>query len=238
MAYDFGRDISQEIIDQQTTYTRAQVRAAISYYKSIPQISEDQNPLLFWKSHDSSCGSMLAPLIEAAAEVMLFLQLKEICERICRRAREVLTKYRMSLHSPSFQRILMANCNAPKWQGIKGVTIPDLHDEVDDHEVLTLFPQLLCMPMIYESADLPSQLIIGGAASKTTAATVTSAPPGPGRRRRGPLPQRPAATAARRAGRSDVSWPSLCTRASGAAPLRPAITVVVHGCRDNVSRLP
>jgi hypothetical protein len=62
---------------------------AISYYKSIPQISEaqiseaqiseaqiseaqiseDQNPSLFWKSHDS-CGSMLAPLIEAAAEVM------------------------------------------------------------------------------------------------------------------------------------------------------------------------
>ena len=56
----------------------------------------------------------------------------------------------MSLHGPSFQRILMANYNAPKWQGIKGVTIPDLHDEVEDHEVLTLFPQLLCMPMIYQ----------------------------------------------------------------------------------------
>ena len=194
MAYDFGRDISQEIIDQQTTYTRAQVRAAISYYKSIPQISEHQNYLLFWKSHDS-CGSMLAPLIEAAAEVMAIPATEAICERIFRRAREVLTKYRMSLHGPSFQRILMANCNAPKWQGIKGVTIPDLHDEVEDHEVLTLFPQLLCMPMIYESADLPSQLIIGGAASKTTAATVTSAPPGSGRRR-GPLPPRPAGPAA------------------------------------------
>ena len=148
MAYDFGRDISQEIIDQQTTYTRAQVRAAISYYKSIPQISEDQNPFLFWKSRDSSCGSMLAPLIEAAAEVMAIPATEAICERIFRRAREVLTKYRMSLHGPSFQRILMANYNAPKWQGIKA----DLHDEVEEHEVeeLTLCPQLLCMPLIYQ----------------------------------------------------------------------------------------
>ena len=81
MAYDFGRDISQEIIDQQTTYTRAQVRAAISYYKSIPQIFEDQNP---WKLHDSSCGSMLAPLIEAAAEVMAIPATEAICERIFR----------------------------------------------------------------------------------------------------------------------------------------------------------
>lgn len=35
-----------------------QVRAAILFYKSMPQISEDRNPLLFWKARDSS-GSML-----------------------------------------------------------------------------------------------------------------------------------------------------------------------------------
>jgi hypothetical protein len=137
--------MSQEITDQPTTYTRAQVQAAISYYKSIPQIAEDRNPLLFWKSHDS-CGSMLAPLIEAAAEVLAIPATEAICERIFRRAGEVLTKYRMSLHGSSFQRILMANYNAPKWQGIKGVTIPELNDEVEEKEVLLpLFLPFLCL---------------------------------------------------------------------------------------------
>jgi hypothetical protein len=114
----------------QNGYTRTQVRAAISYYRSLAQISEDADPLLFWKANDES-GSLLAPLVEAAAEVLAIPATEAICERIFRRAGEVLTKYRMSLLGNNFERILMANYNAPKWQGVKGVDIPVLN-EVDD----------------------------------------------------------------------------------------------------------
>ena len=84
-----------------------QVRAAILFYKSMPQISEDRNPLLFWKSRDSS-GSMLAPLIEGAAEVLANPATEAICERIFRRAGDskVLTNYRRSLLGSFFARIL------------------------------------------------------------------------------------------------------------------------------------
>jgi hypothetical protein len=37
----------------------------------------------------------------------------------------------MSLLGNNFERILMTNYNAPKWQGVKGVDIPVLN-EVDD----------------------------------------------------------------------------------------------------------
>jgi hypothetical protein len=36
---------------------------------------------------------------------------------------------------------LIANYNALKWQGIKGITVPELNDEVKNHEELTLFLQ-------------------------------------------------------------------------------------------------
>ena len=104
-------------------------QAAISYYKSLAQISEDADPLLFWKANDEA-GSMLAPLVEAAAEVLAIPATEAICERIFRRAGEVLTKYRMSLLGRNFESILMANYNAPKWHGVKGVDIPALN-EVD-----------------------------------------------------------------------------------------------------------
>ena len=52
---------------------------------------------------------MLAPLIEAVAEVLAIPATEAICERIFRRAGEVLTKYRMSLLGENFERILMAN---------------------------------------------------------------------------------------------------------------------------------
>ncbi len=70
-----------------------QVQAAILFYKSMTQISGDWNPLLFWKSHDSS-GSMLALLIEGEAVVLAVPATEAICERIFRRAgdSEVLTK--------------------------------------------------------------------------------------------------------------------------------------------------
>ena len=108
-------------------FTTAQVQASISYYKSLPQIPEDEDPLFFWKAHDNS-GSMLAPLIEAVAEVLAIPATEAICERIFRRAGEVLTKYRMSLLGENFERILMANYNAPKWQGGKGVDISELNE--------------------------------------------------------------------------------------------------------------
>ena len=40
----------------------------------------------------------------------------------------MLTKYRMSLLGENFERILMANYNAPKWQGVKGVDISELNE--------------------------------------------------------------------------------------------------------------
>ena len=42
-----------------------------------------------------------------------------------------------SLHGSFFERILMSNYNAPKWQGIKEVTIPEIKDEIEDREELT-----------------------------------------------------------------------------------------------------
>jgi len=72
---------------------------------------------------------MLAPLIEAVAEVLAIPATEAICERIFRRAGEVLTKYRMSLLGENFERILMANYNAPKWQGVKGVDISELKEK-------------------------------------------------------------------------------------------------------------
>ena len=131
MAEDCSECSSHEVVadSSQSRYTRTQVRAAISYYKSLAQISEDADPLLFWKANDEA-GSMLAPLVEAAAEVLAIPATEAICERIFRRAGEVLTKYRMSLLGRNFESILMANYNAPKWQGVKGVNIPALN-EVD-----------------------------------------------------------------------------------------------------------
>ena len=132
MIEDCSDSTSQEVIagSSPSGFSRAQVRAAISYYRSLAQISEDADPLLFWKANDVS-GSMLAPLVEAAAEVLAIPATEAICERIFRRAGEVLTKYRMSLLGRNFEHILMVNYNAPKWQGVKGVDIPVLN-EVDD----------------------------------------------------------------------------------------------------------
>ena len=129
MAEDCCEGNHQEYIavSDQQGYTRMQVRAAISYYKSLAQTSEDADPLAFWKENDKS-GSLLAPLIEAAAEVLAIPATEAICERIFRRAGEVLTKYRMSLLGSNFESILMANYNAPKWQGVKGVNIPVLKE--------------------------------------------------------------------------------------------------------------
>ena len=132
MIEDCSDSTSQEVIagSSPSGFSRAQVRAAVSYYRSLAQISEDADPLLFWKANDVS-GSILAPLVEAAAEVLAIPATEAICERIFRRAGEVLTKYRMSLLGRNFEHILMANHNAPKWQGVKGVDIPVLN-EVDD----------------------------------------------------------------------------------------------------------
>ena len=137
MVEDCSGSDSYQIIDDSSghseRYTRTQFRAAISYYRSLAQIREDEDPLMFWKSNDTP-GSMLAPLIEAAAEVLAVPATEAICERIFRRAGEVLTKYRMSLLGSNFEGMLMANYNAPKWQGIKGVEIPELTEKDVDME--------------------------------------------------------------------------------------------------------
>ena len=98
----------------------------------------------------------MACWVVGAAEVLPIPATKSICERIFRRAGEVLTKCRMSLHGSNFERSLMANYITPKWQGINEVTIPELNDEIEGQEVLTQevlsslsFSNLLRMPMIY-----------------------------------------------------------------------------------------
>ena len=83
---------------------------AIDAYRKMPVLSQDADPLGFWK--DNSASSLLQPLAPLAASVSAVPATEASCERLFKEGGQVLTSARLRLLGSRVEAVLMTNFNS------------------------------------------------------------------------------------------------------------------------------
>ena len=83
---------------------------AIDAYRKMPVLSQDADPLGFWR--DNSASSLLQPLVPLAASVSAVPATEAICERLFKAGGQVLTSARLRLLGSRVEAVLMTNFNS------------------------------------------------------------------------------------------------------------------------------
>jgi hypothetical protein len=80
---------------------------AIDAYKKMPVLSQDGDPLGFWR--DNSVSSLLQPLLPLAGSVAAVPATKAICECLLKAGGQVLTSTRLCLMGSRVKAVLITN---------------------------------------------------------------------------------------------------------------------------------
>ena len=84
---------------------------ALEAYKRMPALSQDSDPLLFWRDYDTPTSPVL-PLLPLAASILAVPATEAICERLFKAGGQVLTSARLRLLGSRVESVLMTHYNS------------------------------------------------------------------------------------------------------------------------------
>ena len=94
-----------------STETHEDLDASIDTYRKMPVLSQDADPLDFWK--DNSASPLLKALLPLAASVAAVPATEAVCERLFKVGGQVLTSARLRMLGSRVEDVLMTRFNSP-----------------------------------------------------------------------------------------------------------------------------